>query len=204
MAEALETHPKLDPVVIHRDVEAKFGGMEQLAHFMMVERPELLEADPETIAAVTGFSVGVIRYLLYSSKDFLALIDSYLAREEWSPQVRRSAYKTLAKRAKDDTERLGDVVRASQYLDSKAGVSRVAEESAARGVQIQVRVVQEGSRDFTSHYKPLIPGALPAQGGHMPSRIDAKTVDVGGEPATNRPESPEAGQDTVHPSPDGA
>ncbi len=113
LAETIDNVPvRLDEVGVVKAIERKWGSMEQLAHWLMVENPHLIESPPETVAAQAGLPKDVMRYLMNSSKQFLKLLDWHVANQSFSLADRAGAYRLIRQRMQDPKERLGDVIRA--------------------------------------------------------------------------------------------
>lgn len=160
----------MDELVAVKSVERQWGSLEELAFELMVNRRELLEGGPEAVASGMGLDRRVVTWLLRSSKEFRALLDSFVASEVWSEVDRGAAYRTLSERVKSPGERLGEVVRAMEYLDSKVGLERDRPSSP----QVAVQIVREGDGSWESDYEGLEFGGKGESGG----RGESDVVDV--------------------------
>lgn len=131
----------MDELAVVKTVEAKWGSLEELAYYLMVEAPEVLDGGPESVATHLGLERRVVVYLLRSSREFQALLDGFVAGEVWSPVERRRVYGHLRDRVLSGEDKLGDVVKAAEYMDAKVGL----EGTNRRSPQVAIQIVQEGN-----------------------------------------------------------
>lgn len=160
----------MDDLVAVKQVERSWGSLEGLAYLLMVERPELLDAGPEVVAGELGLDQRVVVWLLRSSREFRVLLDSFAAAGVWSLPERREAYRVLLDRVKSGEERLGESVRAMEYLDSKVGLQR----GTVSSPQVNVRVVQEGDGSWESDYEGLEFGGKGESGRDQRDVVDVE------------------------------
>lgn len=138
-------------LVSRREVEREFGSLEELAFWLLVENPGVLEGGVDAVVGVSGLSRRVVAWLLRESDEFQGLLDSHVAGGVWGVGERRVAYEVLRERVVSGRDRLGDSVRAMEYLDGKVGLSM-----GVRGQpQVAVQIVQEGDRSWESDYEGL-------------------------------------------------
>lgn len=138
-----------------REVESsEFGTLEALAYRLMVEQPELMGADAAAVAAQVGLSTDTVSYLLHQSREFQVLLDWHVVGGAWGVSQRAAVYRDMLVAMRDPDTKLGEVVRAAEYFDKKAGIA--PENTQGRqGTVIQVAVVQEGEGGYESDYQPL-------------------------------------------------
>ena len=138
-----------------REVEAtELGSLEALAHYLMVENPDLMGGTPESIAAAVGVSPESVSYLLNQSREFQVLLDWHVVGGSWGIRQRQSVYASMVGRMKDPETKLGEVVRAAEYFDKKAGIAP-SDSQGRQGTVIQIAVVQEGDGEWEPTHSPL-------------------------------------------------
>lgn len=138
-----------------REVEAtELGSLEALAHHLMVENPSLMGGTPESIASAVGISADSVSYLLHQSREFQVLLDWHVVGGSWGVQQRQSVYAGMITRMRDPETKLGEVVRAAEYFDKKAGIAP-SDSAGRQGTVIQIAVVQEGDGEWEPTHSPL-------------------------------------------------
>lgn len=167
-------------VLALREVQESWGSLEELAAFVMLERRELVSADPEVVAAELGLSVASVRYLWFSSREFLALLDWHVMGGVWGVEARSRAMGVLASRVLDGSERLNDVVKAVEYLDGKVGVApgRYGDGGGSGGSVVQIALVQEGDGSWSESHSPLRFGQRASSRAVAPSGKRVSAVEV--------------------------
>lgn len=137
-----------------REVGEVWGSLEELAAYVMLEARELLEADVEVAGEALGLSARVVRYLWFSSREFSALLDWHAVGGVWSVAARERVLGELVRRAVSGEDKLGDVVKAAEYLDGKAGVAPARDGGGGSSV-VQIALVQEGDGSWEESHAPL-------------------------------------------------
>lgn len=162
-----------------REVREVWGSLEELAAFVMLERRDLVSADPEVVAGVLGLSVASVRWLWFSSREFLGLLDWHVMGGVWGVEARSRAMGVLAARVLDGGERLNDVVKAVEYLDGKVGVAPGrGGDGGGGGSVVQIALVQEGDGSWASAHEPLRFGQRASSRAVAPSGKRVSAVEV--------------------------
>lgn len=138
-----------------KEVEASdLGSLEALAHYLMVEQPVIMQGTEESIAAAVGISEESVKYLLHQSREFQVLLDWHVVGGSWGVVQRSGVYAGMIARMRDPKTKLGEVVRAAEYFDRKAGIAP-SDSQGRQGTVIQVAVVQEGDGEWERTHSPL-------------------------------------------------
>lgn len=144
-----------------REVEAsEFRSLEGFAYRLTVEDPDLMYATPDAIAAQVGLSSDTVSFLLHQSREFAVLLDWHAVGSSWGWAQRMGVYGDMVRKMRDPDAKLGDVVRAAEYFDKKAGIAP-ADHAGKQGTVIQVAVVQEGEGGYERTHTPLKFGGQP-------------------------------------------
>lgn len=140
--------------VAMREVSEVWGSLEELAAFVMLDRPDLVKADVKSVAKVVKLSATTVRYLWFSNREFAALLDWHVVGGVWSVEARAQVLGEMVRRVMSGEDKLGDVVKTAEYLDGKAGIASRRDGSSGNSV-VQIALVQEGDGSWTDSHQPL-------------------------------------------------
>ena len=152
------------------------GDREGVAAFLVVERPDLLEASVEAQAAALGVGVGDVRGL-WRDAEFRTWVDRLLTWRVLEPAVRVGQLRKLVDISLNG-ERDGDAIKAFDVLSRQAGL-KVADKSEVedrKRIEISIEHLPSGEGGFVPGNAFVAPGGRRAALGAVVEREVAGEV----------------------------
>lgn len=158
------------------------GDVEGVAAFLVLERPDLLEAGVEMQAGALGVGVGDVSGL-WRSAEFRACVDRFLTWRVLEPGVRVGQLRKLVDISLN-AERDGDAVKAFDVLSRQAGlkVPERSEVEERKRIEISIQQLPSGEGGFVPATAFVAPGGRRAALGEKIVRGELQESVVGGSP----------------------
>lgn len=150
--------------------------LEGVASFLVVERPDLLDASVERQAGVLGVSVGEVRRL-WRDAEFRGLVDRFLTWRVLDPGTRLRQLEKL-REVSVDGDRDADAIKAFDVLSRQAGlkVPERHEVDDRRSVEVRVEHLPVGEGGFVPSTPFVAPEGRRARLGEKVERQEQSEV----------------------------